>query len=111
MAFNPTKCSLIFFGKTHFNLDTIKYNLCNTTLTITDIIKYLGIHINNSLKWEKHINSTITKATKILGYINSTLHNAPEKVKILAYLTLAKPVLEYSSEVWDPNYLKKIYTN
>jgi hypothetical protein len=109
MEFNPSKCSLIFFGKTPVDLTEINYNFCNTTINAEETVKYLGIYINNNLKWEKHINSIITKATRVLGYVQSTLYNAPLRVKLLAYLTLCRPVLEYACEAWDPYYAKDIY--
>lgn len=108
MEFNPTKCNVIIFGKPPIDPGEIKYELCNTTISIEDHIKYLGVLITNNLKWEKHINCIITKASKILGYIKTTLFNAPQKVKLLAYLTLCRPILEYSSEAWDPYYAKDI---
>ena len=50
-----------------------------------------------------HIEYTTQKAMKVLGLINYTLHDAPEKIKLLAYSTLCKLILEYTSEVWDPS--------
>jgi len=38
----------------------------------------------------------------VLGLIKLTLGNAREYVKILAYKTLCRPLLEYAAEVWDP---------
>ena len=45
-----------------------------------------------------------TKSDESLRANNVTLHDAPEKIKLLAYITQCKPILlEYASEVWDPS--------
>ena len=59
--------------------------------------------MTSNLKWGVHIEYTTQKAMKILGLIKYTLHDAPEKIKLLAYSTLCKPILEYASKVWDPS--------
>ena len=48
-----------------------------------------------------HIEYTTQKAQKVVR-----LHDAPEKIKLLAYSTLCQPILEYASEVWDPSSRK-----
>ena len=105
MQFNTDKCSVMFFGSSPLIVNT-HYTLCGNVLQVVDHIKYLGVTISNTLKWEKHINNTLTKAWKILGLIKASLWNAPIKVKKVAYLTLCRPILEYASDVWDP-FLKK----
>jgi len=37
----------------------------------------------------------------VLGLTELTLGKAPENVKILAYKTLCRLLLEYAAEVWD----------
>jgi len=57
--------------------------------------------LSADLKWNKHVENAISKAYRVLGLIKLTLGTAPENVKILAYKTLCRPVLENSAEVWD----------
>jgi hypothetical protein len=38
------------------------------TLDVVDSEKYLGFTINKDLTWTKHINQTIGKASKTLGF-------------------------------------------
>lgn len=42
----------------------------------------------------------------ILGLIKRTLYRAPEKVKLIAYKSLCRPLLEYACEAWDPHLSK-----
>ena len=49
-----------------------------------------------------HIDYTTNKALRVLGLIKHVLYDAPEKVRLLAYVTLCRPLLEYACEIWDP---------
>ena len=43
------------------------------------------------------------KAFKIQGLLKRNLSSCPQKVKMLAYKALIRPILEYASAVWDPH--------
>ena len=47
-----------------------------------------------------------TKAYKVFGLVKHTLYNAPIKVKLIAYKTLCRPLVEYACEAWDPHTKK-----
>jgi hypothetical protein len=65
---------------------------------VVDSGKYLGVTINKDLTWTKHINQTIGKASKTLGFLRRNLGRCTTKTKATAYTTLVRPVLEYASE-------------
>jgi len=108
MSFNTRKSSKISFGS-RCERYCFQYNLGGTVLAETDKIKYLGIIIQNNLKWDQHIDVTIAKASRILGLIKHTIPDAPTEIKKLAYKTLCRPILEYGSDVWDPYVGEQIY--
>ena len=107
MEFNATKC---FIMKITNKKDppTTKFSFCGQTLTEVTSHPYLGVEIVNRLKWDIHINNTIKKASKILGFLRRNLWFCDRKVKTTAYETLVRPILEYSSMVWDPYTDKEI---
>ena len=82
------------------------YFMDNKQLTITKLFKYLGVEIASTFSWDQHINTISAKAFSILGLIKRTLYSAPKQVKVMAYTSLVRPILEYACEVWDP-HLKK----
>ena len=55
---------------------------------------YLGMEMQSSLKFDKHIVSKIKSAWKILGRVKYSPHEAPERGKLLAYTSLCWPILE-----------------
>lgn len=64
--------------------------------------KYLGLILTSDLKWNEHIEYIERKAMKKLGYLRRRLVNATPHIKLLAYKTFIRPVLEYGAAVWDP---------
>lgn len=79
------------------------YKLINTSLERVDSVKYLGVTITRSLKWDVHINNVCARAFKQLGFLRRKLATAPTSVKLTAYKTLVRPILEYGSIVWNPH--------
>ena len=77
MAFNVSKCSVMFVGKSrNVKLEEILYKLNNEIISTLSDFKYRGIVIDFNLKWKKHINTIISKAMRVLGLLKSTLWHA-----------------------------------
>ena len=70
---------------------------------------YLGVEIDNNLKWSSHIQTISNKSTKVLNFIKRNLYNFPADTKRTAYLTLVRPIMEYAAPVWDPYYNDDMY--
>jgi hypothetical protein len=101
MKFNADKSSVIRF-KSRSNFPA-HYSLGGTNITEVESVKYLGILLSHDLKWVTHVDSIVHKATKILGLLKHSLCYAPQEVKLLAYKTLCRPLLEYACEAWNPS--------
>ena len=101
MEFHPQKCSTMSATKTDEKLDPA-YSLHGHTLENVSTTKYLGITIQDNLKWENHITSTCNKANRTLGFLRRNLRIGNKKTKEKAYKSLVRPILEYASPVWDP---------
>jgi len=100
MPFNKTKCEVITFNQGKTPLPS--YSIGGQALRCVDETKYLGVILQSDLKFKKHITQTMNIANRTLGCIKYTLHQAPEKAKLLAYTSLCRPRLEYADVLWDP---------
>ena len=67
---------------------------------------YLGMEIQDDVKWTKPIDHSIAKANWNLGFLRRNLNKCPEAVNEQVYCALVCPHLEYAAAAWDP-YLKK----
>ena len=101
MRFNPSKCQIMHLSRG--KKKTRYYELCKEILTTVDHAKYLGITLSDDLSWHRHICDTAKKANSILHLISRNLRSCPRAARIVAYTTLVRPKLEYSSTVWDPH--------
>ena len=74
----------------------------DTSLSLSDHCKYLGVILQSNLKWNRHIEETIAGTNSILGLLRRHIKVASTYVKDLAYRALIRPKLEYASVVWSP---------
>ncbi len=102
MQFNASKCFTLKLS--HSRKKSLhQYKLGHSVLQETNSHSYLGINITSDLKWDNHINHTISKANKVLGVVRRNLHPCTAELKSTAYKSLVRPHLEYCSPVWDPS--------
>jgi Reverse transcriptase (RNA-dependent DNA polymerase)/Endonuclease-reverse transcriptase len=80
-----------------------QYIISNQVLNKVSSYKYLGLNITENLNWNLHVNSLIAKANKILYVTKLSFSKASRPVKEAAYKAIVRPLLEYSSSVWDPH--------
>ena len=67
-----------------------------------DYTKYLGVELQSSLSWNRHIDQTVKKANNMLGFLRRNLRVNKEQTKATAYCSMVRPLLEYCSTVWSP---------
>ena len=85
------------------HMTRFNYILGDKSLQETDNHPYLGVHITNDLTWNKHIHQITATANRTLAFVRRNLYSCPQHIKKSAYTTLVRPLLEYSSSVWDPH--------
>ena len=78
------------------------------SLKEVDTKKYLGVTLHKSLSWNTHVDKTCSKANSILGLLRRNMSNCPRDVKENCYKSLIRPIMEYSSTVWDPHTARNI---
>ncbi|MCZ6924760.1 MAG: hypothetical protein O7D30_04920, partial [Rickettsia endosymbiont of Ixodes persulcatus] len=66
--------------------------------------KYLGVTIENNLKWGSHVNNICCSAKRTLGYLKRNFRYATMSAKLMVYKTVIRPVLEYANVIWDPHF-------
>ena len=84
------------------------YELDNHILKQVEENPYLGVTMHECLKWASHINTISNKANSVLGFINHNLKHTNRDLREIAYTSLVRSILEYSSTVWDAFYQKDI---
>jgi len=98
MELNIDKCVVLRCTKSLCPVN-FNYKLKNTILKLTQQHRYLGIVFHESMHWPHHIKIMCSKANKSLNFICRNLSKCHSDVKINAYFTIVRPVLEYAASV------------
>ena len=102
MSFHPSKCQVLNVT-TKKNKISHPYTIHGHQLAVEKTVKYLGVNINEKLSWNDHISQTVKKANNTISFLQRNTSNCPRETKALCYTTLVRPLVEYSSVVWDPH--------
>lgn len=107
MRFNAKKCNVMRLSRSRSPLCKF-YTLGGHILEEVNQAKYLGVTISKELEWSSHTALTAGKAGRSLGFIRRNLKSCPQKLKVTAYISLVRSILEYGSVVWDPHLSKDV---
>ena len=104
MLFNAKKCYIMSIN----TKSTLFYQLDSHILQQVPENPYLGVTLSDDLKWSPHINKITKKASSTLGFLKRNLKHCPTNCRKIAYLSLVRSTVEYSSIVWNPHLQKDI---
>lgn len=98
LKLNTSKTSTIILcniGNPNENLTpvTIEEHDCELNATI----KYLGLHIDSTLSWNKHILTIKNKVTPLIRQFARIRTHLSDKLALLFYTSLIRPKIEYAS--------------
>ena len=63
--------------------------------------KCLGLKLDESLTWEHHVSTIISKVSKVIGVLRRLKPLLPQSTLTMIYNSLAQPYFDYCSIVWD----------
>lgn len=78
------------------------YSTGDQVLSEVEHYKYLGLLITNKLSWNTHLDNVVANALRKLFFLRRTLMLATPQVRLLAYKSIIRPMLEYAVIIWDP---------
>lgn len=66
----------------------------------------LGVEFDGRLSFSPHVQRTLAKSRRMLGFITRTLLNMPPNAFRSLYTALVLHILEYCSEIWFPHSVR-----
>ena len=101
LTFNPKKTKEMIISKKRRN--AIHPNLTYEGTIIENVKehKHLGLLLKSDLSWTPHINSTCTKAMKMVCVLRSLQHRLNRRSLKTLYFSFIRPVLEYGNIVFS----------
>ena len=76
------------------------FTLDGETIQHKNATKYLGVQIDNQLKWKDHISLVSSNVVRAIGYIKYARKFLPRETLRMLYLGLVEPHLRYCCSVW-----------
>ena len=70
-------------------------------------MKDLGVTFDQSLSFDVHIQTTLNKASRMIGIIRRTFTYFNKTSLLLLYKALVRPILEYANEIWYPHLIRQ----
>jgi hypothetical protein len=107
LSFNSSKCKVMHIG--HKNPRKIYHMTQDGTsvnLETTELEKDIGVHVDNELKFDRHIEIQCGKANRILGLIRRSFTYIDVTSMKQMYTALIRPILEYGHVITYPRYKK-----
>ena len=108
MELNISKCIVINCTRAHTVISNT-YVLQGQTLQCKLDHPYLGLTPSNTMQWSHHITNISNKASKVINFLRRNLYRCSNEVKAAAFLAIVRPLMEYTSVVWDPHL--NVYIN
>ena len=70
--------------------------------------RYLAMTLDQHLSWNEHIKQIANKASKVNAFLYRNLYQCPPLVNGNVYKAMVRPIMEYSSMIWDPHTLESV---
>ena len=82
------------------NHDNFNIKFGDIQLKVVTEFKYLGLHLDEGLTWNKHCTKVLGKAGFKLHLMRRLNKLLPREIMIQIYKTYMMPILEYAATVW-----------
>ena len=103
MSLNINKCFQVSFGQLPVDA-SFSYTLNNEMIPCIDKSSFndLGLTVSSPFSFNNHVSKITKKAFQRLGLINKVFENRTETSLLHLYKSFVRPIVEYSSVVWNP---------
>ena len=99
LRFNLNKCMVMHLGRQNPHRN---YTMGAETLATTTSENDLGVYVDTELTFEKHIETVVNQANRMLGLIRRSYTYLDSQSLLKLYTSLVRPTLEYANAAWTP---------
>ena len=100
LSLNIIKSKFMVFLMPQREITPPKLQIDGILIDYVTVFNFVGINIQNNLKWDTHINSISLKIGQTVGILNRSKHSLPLNILHLLYCTLIVPHLHYGILLW-----------
>ena len=106
LTINVKKCNYQVFGISNKPPD-LEIHINNQPLKRNFSVKYLGLLIDEDLRWNSHIRAVENTVSRNIGLINRAKHILNSNHILMLYNALILPALNYCLQIWGSSYQSK----
>ena len=106
LSLNTSKSMFQVYSKSLIN--DFEINLNGSKIMRHKYVKYLGVVIEENLKFEKHIANISSLISRNIGVMGRAKHFLSSSQLLLLYNSLVLPHLNYCAVVWGNNYQSRL---
>ena len=103
LSLNAQKTHFVEFSKIRNHNGIISLKINNETLNERDETKYLGVIIQNNLKWDSHIKEVIKKINQKIPLFYQLRNSLPATKRIIIFNSLIMSNIVYGIELYAKN--------
>ena len=100
LSIQPDKCEVLYIGKKNKKR---QYTLNNAVLPAATVVKDLGVHMTDTLKFDTHIAKIVQSASNCANLILKSFKSKKPQFMIKLFNTFVRSKLEYASPIWNPH--------
>ena len=107
LSFNSSKCKVMHIGHRNPHISfTMTQENRTVELETSDLEKDIGVHVDNEMKFDRHVEIQCGKANRILGLIRRSFTHIDKDTMKKLYTSLIRPILEYGHVITYPRFKK-----
>ena len=106
LSLNATKTNYQIYSNASKN--DIHIELNNLRIDRKKCIRYLGILVDENMKWDSHVLHVASTISRNIGVMGRARFYLPPRVLALLYNSLVLPYLNNCALVWGSNYLTRL---
>lgn len=102
LSLNVSKTNYIVFGNKHISSDINQFKLCldGNILQRTSSTKFLGVFLDEKMRWNQHLNHVSNKVSRGIGILGRLRKILPSDALLTLYYSLVYPYLSYCTIIW-----------
>ena len=101
LTLSVDKCSTMLINdKTNDDVDKLTIHLGKDKLEQVSVMKYLGLYIDDDLKWEAHVSNLTTKVNINNSRLGRARKILPLNTLLKIHNALTVPAIDYAGTVW-----------
>ena len=104
LSLNISKTNYILFSNTEKQNKLPELKLADQVISKVACVKFLGVHIDEKLKWDTHINIVKKRISRSFYAINKAKHVLNRKHLTILYYSLVYSYLTYGIIIWGSAY-------